>query len=183
MNPPIYEGAAGLSSYESVNGLGQYVPMSGLGVVTPTDACPPITSTFLPPGVVNHDSNGKQICGKTDANAALCNTTADPLSCYFSREYKTNFKNRQLPGEEAIWRAWSPAGSGKPILGDFTKGIKGAQASGSAGPTPGVSPDPAASDDTMLYVGLGVGALVLIGGAVWYKKKKKMAANRRSWRH
>ena len=175
MNPPIYEGAAGLSSYESVNGLGQYVPMSGLGVVTPTDACPPITTTFMPPGIINHDTNGKQICNirsptpTSDANAALCNRTADPLSCWFSRERAGNFKNRQLKGEDVLWRAWNGSSGG------------GATAPSAQAPAPA---DPgAASDNTMLYVGLGVGALVLIGGAVWYKKKKKMAANRRSGRH
>jgi LPXTG-motif cell wall-anchored protein len=139
--------------------------------------CPPVTSTFMPPGIKNHDTVFKQVCDASNANAALCNTTADPGSCYHAREHNMSFKNRVSPGEITAWRAWSPAGSGPQILGDFRKGIPGAA-------TPGGAPT-TSDDNTMLYVGLGlgVGALVLIGGAVWYKKKKKMAANRRSGRH
>lgn len=171
--PAIQQGAAGLSSYESMGGFGSYESMSGFGAVhsggTYVDpGCPPTTSTDGPAGVPVYGTTSgpaPTMCTSTDPIAAICNNSRDPGYCFVAKKSNQSWKNRGTAAAVKAWRDWNPTGgpAGSP-------GVPGAAGAGAG-----------ASDDTMLYVGLGVAALAVIGGAVYWKKHKKatMAANRR----
>lgn len=188
---PIFEGAAGLgglghalSSYEAVSGLGDYIAMNGLGDYFTTSSqlrglgatvsgggavyidpnCPMVTSDAGPPGVPIYQTPAynKLLCTTTDAEAAVCNNSRDPYSCYFAKKYNKSFKNRVPAAAVGAWRAWGVSPSGEPLI------------PGTTGPAQIAAN--MEDDNTMLYVGLAAGAIVLVGAAVWWKKRHKAAA-------
>jgi len=165
--------------------------------VTP---CPPTTSDDGPPGVPVYSSErpALKIC-RDYSNlqiGSICNQSRDPAPCYFSNVFPgTSWKNRVPASSAQAWRDWvqaklapSPFPQGMPpLVGPMQIGPVPAKTPNwryginlpGAAPPPlqTATPDPAAppADHTMLYVGLGVGALVLIGGVAYLVTRKPAA--------
>jgi len=138
--------------------------------------CPPATGTLGPPNIpVYGGSPSPLICnppaGANSEIVNLCNTSRDPLFCYFTKVCAKPpcpaYKNRGTKAAVAAWRAWGP---GNPTA-NLKLNPDGSPAS-SSGPSdnpndPGKPPsDAGGSSNTILYVGLGVVALIGLGFAM-----------------
>ncbi len=131
--------------------------LGSLGAVAP---CPLPVSTDVPPGLspgVGADGGSRQICGPNYVNdpiAKLCNMSGNPGYCYYAKKNGKALLGRGTVADVAKWVAWQPAW--------------GTSAAPDAGTPAGGAT--AASDNTMLYVGIGAAALIL-GGAVYWRMK------------
>ncbi len=159
-------------SYELIGQGGGMRGMRGLGG-GPTTSCSPgrfPTGTLDMPAGLSQDMKAAVLLGQractlstngsgtlfADHPAArdLCNASGDPLTCFYAKALGKSFLGRGTVADVNAWQAWVPKA---PVSHDAGAPL-----------TPGQAP--AASSDTMLYVGLGVAAVAILGAAYYFTK-------------
>lgn len=144
-----------MSYYVNLQGLGDFA--KGESGCEAKEGC--TSSTQLPPGLVYKPPAGRPEMllppnkGYNEDLRLMCNASAAPAHCYFGKAYGKNFLGRGGPEDPQIWKNWVPSA---PPASDSGTSIKASTAGDS---------------NTLLYVGLGVSAVAVVG-VIWYLKTR-----------